>query len=72
MSARNLAALGLSVGVGVITGVYIFRPALQEQQESNEIWRNPGQPKPEDVLRDDNTTVQDRSGQAPKPSDQGK
>ncbi|KUI59910.1 hypothetical protein VP1G_07141 [Cytospora mali] len=72
MSARNLAALGLSVGVGVITGVYIFRPALQEQHESNEFRRNPDHPKPENVFRDDKTTVQDRDVQAPKPSDQGK
>ncbi|KAI7774012.1 hypothetical protein LA080_009457 [Diaporthe eres] len=39
MSARNLTALGFSVGIGVITGVYIFKPTLQEQSE---FWRNPG------------------------------
>lgn len=58
MSARNLTALGFSVGIGVITGsfspchkdnicqvlrnptgVYIFKPTLQEQSE---LWRNPG------------------------------
>jgi hypothetical protein len=60
MSARNLTALGFSIGIGVITGlfsirhgnirqvlrnlpgVYIFQPTLQEEQKSNELWRNPG------------------------------
>ncbi|KAH8769805.1 hypothetical protein F5883DRAFT_643142 [Diaporthe sp. PMI_573] len=45
MSARNLTALGFSVGIGVITGVYIFKPTLQEQQEASEFWRNPGEGK---------------------------
>lgn len=87
MSARNLTALGFSVGIGVITGsfspfqqipevvlpeeiiprgsqkrlsqrrirqdmisqvlrnptgVYIFKPTLQEQQRASEFWREPG------------------------------
>lgn len=92
MSARNLTALGFSVGIGVITGsfspfqqipevflpevvlpeeiiprgsqkrlsqrrirqdmisqvlrnptgVYIFKPTLQEQQRASEFWRKPG------------------------------
>ncbi|ROW12914.1 hypothetical protein VPNG_04745 [Cytospora leucostoma] len=72
MSARNLTALGLSVGVGVLTGVYIFGPALQEQQKSSEFWRDPGQPKPEDAVRDDKAALQDRSEPVAKQSIQGK
>ncbi|KAI3398159.1 hypothetical protein diail_9781 [Diaporthe ilicicola] len=50
MSARNLTALGCSMGLGIITGwfsctptgVYIFNPIFQEQQKANEFWRSPG------------------------------
>lgn len=48
MSARNLTALGFSVGVGVITGVYIFKPTFQEQHMASEFWRNPGEGKTAD------------------------
>ncbi|ROW04369.1 hypothetical protein VSDG_00719 [Cytospora chrysosperma] len=72
MSARNLTAFALSAAVGVVTGIYIFRPAIEEQQKSSEFWRDPGQPKPDNVLRDDKTTIQGRSDEAPKRSDQEK
>ncbi|KAL2276901.1 hypothetical protein FJTKL_00369 [Diaporthe vaccinii] len=68
MSARNLTALGFSVGIGVITGVYIFKPTLQEQSE---FWRNPGEAKLGSATDSINMGQQDLKNQPPNRQGQG-
>ncbi|KAJ0125506.1 hypothetical protein J7T55_006855 [Diaporthe amygdali] len=71
MSARNLTALGFSVGVGVITGVYIFKPTLEEQRKSNEFWRSPGEAQIGGAAENANSNPQDLTNQPPNRQGQG-
>ncbi|KAI8887407.1 hypothetical protein K501DRAFT_175563 [Backusella circina FSU 941] len=43
MFSNRLVSIGLAVGVGIATGVYVFKPLLQEyEEETKGTWIRPG------------------------------